>query len=77
MSSGLLVASHGRPKYYLWVSPHGVGESWTSRTLVGDGFGYTSIAEADPGVLALVADGKVPDGRRGLVAWRIAVSRAQ
>ena len=77
MSNGLLVASHGRPEYYLWVSPDGEGRTWTSRTLIGDGFGYTSIVEDRPGELVFVAHGTASDGQSGLVAWRVAVERKE
>jgi hypothetical protein len=77
VSNGLLVASHGRPEYYLWVSPDGEGRTWTSRTLIGDGFGYTSIVEDRPGELVFVAHETASDGQSGLVAWRVAVERKE
>ena len=79
MSNGLLVASHGKPKNYLWVSPDGEGRTWTSRTLIGigDGYGYTSIVEDRPGELVFVAHRAASDGQSGLMAWRVAVGRKE
>ena len=77
MSNGLLVASHGRPHYYLWVSPDGRGEKWTSRTLIGDGFGYSSIVENQPGELVFVGHGTAENGQGGLIAWRVRVGPAE
>ena len=75
LSNGLLVAAHGRPHYYLWVSPDGEGRTWTSRTRIGDGFGYASIVEDRPGKLVFVAHGTETNGQSGLVAWRVSVER--
>jgi hypothetical protein len=76
LSNGLLVAAHGRPNYYLWVSPDGRGESWTSRALVSkEGAGYGSIVEAADGRVVFVGFGATDTGPEGLWAWRIKVER--
>ncbi len=76
LSNGLLVASHGRPRYYLWVSPDGRGRQWTSQTLIGDGTGYSSIVEDQPGELVFVGHGRTTSGQEGLIAWRVRVHRS-
>lgn len=73
LSNGLLVAAHGRPNFYLWISPDGEGKAWTSRTLVAKGGrGYASVVEATPGELVFTGFGQ---GKPGLHIWRIRVER--
>jgi hypothetical protein len=76
MSNGLLVLAVGRgrpPHYHLWVSPDGRGETWTSRTLVGqDGKGYASAVEVAPGKLVYSGYNKK---KRALQIWQINVER--
>ncbi len=75
LSNGLLVAAHGRPNYYLWVSLDGEGKAWTSRTLVAKGGkGYASVVEAAPGELVFTGYSKE---KRGLHVWRIRVERTR
>ena len=75
-SSGLLVLAVGRsrpPNYYLWVSPDGRGETWTSRTLVAEGGkGYASVVEVAPGQLVYCGYNKK---KRALQIWRIEIER--
>ena len=76
MSNGLLVVGVGRsesPNFYLWVSPDGRGESWTSRTLVTKGGkGYASVIEIAPNLLLYSGYNKE---KRALEVWRIQVER--
>jgi len=76
MSNGLLVLAVGRgrpPHYHLWVSPDGRGETWTSRTLVGEGGkGYASALEVAPGKLVYSGYNKK---KRALQVWQIDVER--
>lgn len=76
MSNGLLVLAVGRsrpPNYYLWVSPDGRGETWTSRTLIAKGGkGYASIVEVAPGQLVYSGYNKQ---ERALQIWQIKIER--
>lgn len=76
MSNGLLVVGVGRsesPNFYLWVSPDGRGETWTSRTLVAKGGkGYANVMELAPDLLLYSGYSKK---QRALQVWRIQVQR--
>ncbi len=76
LSNGLLVLAVGRsrsPNYYLWVSPDGRGEMWTSRTLVAKGGkGYASVVEVAPGQLVYSGYNKQ---KRALQIWKIKIEQ--
>ena len=77
MSNGVLVLAVGRsrpPNYYLWVSPDGRGEKWTSRTLIAEGGkGYASVVEVAPGQLVYSGYNKQ---KRALQIWQIKLERS-
>ena len=74
MSNGMLVMAVGRGRpanYYLWVSPDGRGETWTSRTLIAQGGkGYASVIETAPGQLVYSGYNKQ---KRALQLWQIRI----
>jgi hypothetical protein len=78
MSNGMLVVAVGRsrpPNYYLWVSPDGRGETWTSRTLVAKGGkGYASVVEVAPGQLVYSGYNKQ---KQALQIWKIKIERTE
>ena len=73
-ASWCTAGGRGRPaNYYLWVSPDGRGETWTSQTLVGlGGKGYASAVEVAPGKLVYSGYNKK---KRALQVWQVNVER--
>ena len=76
MSNGMLVIAVGRGRpanYYLWVSPDGRGETWTSRTLIAEGGkGYASVVETADGQLVYSGYNKQ---KRALQLWQVKIER--